>query len=180
MPLDRRRSHKGDVCLLLFLQNPNAVIIQCSTSREYIASGRNIISICLAILTYSRAIHTRVLEMERQNGLKNTTQACSVSHAVNTVTHFSLNGRNSKAISGQWINAEIEICCFSLYKYWGKCFYHEVSTKCSVPAADYVMMYLVDGWQPVLSHRYGCDLGKLYRNFSHSQQVSQSCQDPCG
>ena len=31
--------------------------------------------------------------------------------------------------------------------------------QCTVPAADYVMKYLVDGWQPVLNHRYGCEFG---------------------
>jgi len=49
--------------------------------------------------------------------------------------------------------------CCSLYKYWGQCFYVAVSTQCSVRAADYVMMYLVDGWQPVLKYRYGCEFG---------------------
>jgi len=47
-----------------------------------------------------------------------------------------------------------------VYKYWGQCFYKEVATYCSVRAADYMMMYLVDGWQPVLEYRYGCEFGK--------------------
>ena len=52
-------------------------------------------------------------------------------------------------------------------RYWGQCFYNELSTKCSVPAADYAMMYLIDGWQPVLGYRYGCDFGTLYRHFPY-------------
>jgi len=59
------------------------------------------------------------------------------------------------------IEREEKIFCYSLYKYWGQCFYFYVSTMCSVPAADYVMSYLVDGWQPVLNYRYGCEFGKL-------------------
>jgi len=60
----------------------------------------------------------------------------------------------------------------SLYKYWGQCFYGKVSTLCSVPAADYVMMYLVDGWQPVLYHRYGCEFGNTvyYASYRTARQ----------
>jgi len=50
----------------------------------------------------------------------------------------------------------------SLFRHWGTCFYYQLMIRCTVPAADYVMKYLVDGWQPVLGHRYGCDFGKLY------------------
>jgi len=60
-------------------------------------------------------------------------------------------------------DAGILVC--SLYKYWGQCFYVEVATHCSVRTADYVMMYLVDGWQPVLNYRYGCEFGRAFNFF---------------
>ena len=61
----------------------------------------------------------------------------------------------------------VDVLVFSFFKYWGSCFYTQVMTLCTVPAADYVMKYLVDGWQPVLNHLHRCEFGKLYNDTAH-------------
>ena len=50
---------------------------------------------------------------------------------------------------------------FSYYKYLAQCLYAEIKPRCSQPAAEYIVTFLLDGWKPHLYSRYQCQLGTL-------------------
>jgi len=52
------------------------------------------------------------------------------------------------------------VCC-SYYKHYAMCLYAEIKPRCSRAAAEYVLTYLLNGWQPYTYSTRHCHLGKL-------------------
>jgi len=50
--------------------------------------------------------------------------------------------------------------CFSYYQHMANCVYMETTRRCSEPAADFLVTYLLKSWRPHVYYRYGCELGE--------------------